>query len=187
VTEAIQPALREAIKFLEANSYRYAVIGGIALAQWGVTRFTHDVDIKVLVPDADYPSIRHALYSAFPQRAREHIIENPFIVAVTIKEVIVDFLLTLPGYEELIIERAKKHDFGGWSAWVCSVEDLIIQKVVAGRGKDWLDVEALLVEQGRNLDNGYINEWLPQFAEALEKPELLTQYRQVIAKVKQLR
>lgn len=48
----------------------------------------------------------------------------------------VDFLLALPGYEEKIIERAVQQDLGGFSAWICSAEDLIIQKVVAGCGKD---------------------------------------------------
>ncbi len=31
-----------AINFLENNGYRYAIIGGIALSQWGVVRVTHD-------------------------------------------------------------------------------------------------------------------------------------------------
>lgn len=40
----------------------------------------------------------------------------------------VDFLLMLPGYEELIVERAVQRDLGGCWAWICSAEDLIIQK-----------------------------------------------------------
>ncbi len=109
--------------------------------------------------------------------------ENPFIVAVNIQGVIVDFLLTLPGYEQLIIERAVQRDLGGFSAWICSAEDLIIQKAVAGRGKDWLDIEALLIEQYGRIDLGYIEGWLTQFAEALEKPELLGHYRRLLAEV----
>ncbi|MDZ7359837.1 MAG: nucleotidyltransferase [candidate division KSB1 bacterium] len=120
----------------------------------------------------------------FPERAHVNAPENPFIVAVTIDKVIVDFLLTLPGYEEQIIERAVHRDLGGISAWVCSIEDLIIQKVVAGREKDWLDLEALLLEQLGKLDEPFINDWLAQFAEALEKPEILTKYRQLVERVK---
>jgi hypothetical protein len=108
------------------------------------------------------------------------------IVAVTISSIVVDFLLALPGYEELIIERAIQRDLNGWSAWICSAEDLIIQKVVAGRGKDWLDVEALLIEQRDKLDEAYVKEWLTQFAEALEKPELLSEYQRLLAQIKNL-
>ncbi len=122
--------------------------------------------------------------AAFPNRARQQGPQNPLIVAVIIDDVVVDFLLALPGYEELIIERAIQRDLSGWSVWISSAEDLIIQKVVAGRGKDWLDVEALLVEQGDKLDQAYIGDWLAQFAEALEKPEIVTEYQSLRARIK---
>jgi predicted nucleotidyltransferase len=180
---AIKLALQAAVVFLEANHYRYAVIGGLALARWNVARYTHDVDIKVIVPNTDYPAVRTAIRRNFPELARPHAPENPLIVAVSIQDVTVDFLLALPGYEELIIERAVCCDLGGFSAQICSAEDLIIQKAVAGRGKDWLDVEALLIEQRNRLDYAYIEDWLTQFVEALEAPELLNAYHELKSKV----
>jgi predicted nucleotidyltransferase len=184
VEKRLEASLQKAIAFLDEQGYRYAVIGGIAVAQWGFPRATNDVDLKVLVPNTDYAGVRAAFLRRFPERARPNAPENPFIVAVTIDKVIVDFLLTLPGYEEQIIERAARHDLGGISAWVCSIEDLIIQKVVAGRDKDWLDLEALLLEQYGKLDENFVEDWLAQFAEALEKPELLTKYRQLVERIK---
>jgi len=173
VEDSLRPAVQTAIGFLERHGYRYAIIGGIAQSQWGTPRYTHDVDLKVLVPNINYDAVRTALRAAFPNRAREHVPENPLIVAVDIDGIIVDFLLALPGYEELIIERAVQRDLGGWTAWICSAEDLIIQKVVAGRPKDWLDVEDLLHIQRGQLDEAYLEEWLTQFAEVLEaKPNL---------------
>jgi len=186
VEKQLEPSLCTVISFLENRGYRYAIIGGVALPQWGVVRATHDIDIKVLVPDTDYPAVRAELRATFPNRAREHAPENPFIVAVSVDNVIVDFLLALPGYEELIIERAVQRDLGGWSAWICSAEDLIIQKVVAGRGKDWQDVEALLIEQHSQLDEAYVEKWLAQFAEALEMPELLADYARLLGKIETL-
>lgn len=180
----LEGPLQKAIAFLEAEGYRYAVIGGVAVAQWGFPRATNDIDLKVLTPDMDYAGVRAKFLRKFPERARINAPENPFIVAVTIDKVIVDFLLTLPGYEEQIIERAVRRDLGGISAWVCSVEDLIIQKVVAGREKDWLDLEALLLEQFGKLDEAFIDDWLQQFAEALENPEILTKYRQLVERIK---
>jgi predicted nucleotidyltransferase len=184
VEKRLEGSLQKAIAFLEEQGYRYAVIGGIAVAQWGFPRATHDVDLKVLVPNTDYAGVRAALLRRFPERARTNAPENPFIVAVTIDKIIVDFLLTLPGYEEQIIERAVRRDLGGISAWVCSIEDLIIQKVVADREKDWLDLEALLLEQYGKFDEALVENWLTQFAEALEKPEILTKYLQLVERVK---
>jgi predicted nucleotidyltransferase len=182
----LKEPLRKAVCFLEENGYRYAVIGGIAMSQWGYVRYTQDVDIKILVPDTNYDAVRQAIRASFPQRARSHAPENPLIVAVTIDSVIVDFLLAIPGYEELIIEGAVQRDFGGWSARICSAEDLIIQKAVAGREKDWPDVEGLLIEQQGKLDEAYIEDWLTQFAEALENPDILRQYQKLQKKIRDL-
>jgi predicted nucleotidyltransferase len=187
VEAPLKSALQQAVHTLEEHKYRYAVIGGVALAQWGVARYTYDVDLKVLVPNLDFDGVRANLRSAFPIRARAHVPENPYIVAVSIDGVIVDFLLTLPGYEEQIIERAVQRDLGGWTTWICSAEDLIIQKASAGRGKDWPDIEALLIEQYGKLDYAYIEDWLQQFAEALENPELLREYHSLRDRVESLR
>ena len=183
----LEAPLRQAIRVLEQHSYRYAIIGGVALSQWGVVRATYDVDIKLLVPNFDFDSVRANLRAAFPVRARANAPENPYIVAVDIEGVIVDFLLTVLGYEEQIIEHAVQRDLGDWSVWICSAEDLIIQKVAAGRGKDWVDIEALLIEQYGQLDYAYIEDWLQQFADALENPELLDEYHKIVERIAALR
>lgn len=186
MNKQLEPPLRKAIAFLEEHGYRYAVIGGIALSQWQAVRVTRDVDIKVLVPDTDFASVRTAIRAAFPDPARTDQRPNPYIVAVMIEGVIVDFLLATRGYEEQIIQRAVQHDLGGWWVWICSPEDLIIQKVYSRRLKDWPDVEALLIKQRDHLDQKYIEYWVDQFAQALYEPDILTQYRRLVARVNAL-
>lgn len=180
----IEAVLRSAIGFLESSDYAYALIGGLALAQWGVVRATFDVDFKVAVPNQTYAAVRATLRQAFPKEVRQGAPPNPFIVAVDVDEVIVDFLLALPGYDELVIERAVRRDMGGWQAWVCTAEGLVVQKVIAGRAKDWMDIEALLLEQSDHLDEAYIEDWIAQFGEALDNPDLLIEYQRVLAKVR---
>lgn len=165
--------------FLNERDCRYAVIGGIANQVWGKPRFTHDVDLKVLVPDIDYAAARAAIRAAFPEPGRPHAPDNPLIVSANIEGVVVDFLLTLPGYEEQIVTRAVRCDLGDLQVWVCAPEDLIIQKAVAGRTKDWQDIEGVLIEQHGHLDLDYLEDWLAQFAELLEQPEILDRYREI--------
>ena len=184
--KSLEAPLRKALFFLEENGYSYAIIGGIALAQWGVVRATLDVDIKVLVPDFNYTVMRTVLRMEFPNTVREELETHPLIVAVEIDGVNVDFLLALPGYEENIVKRAVRRDLNGWNAWICSADDLVIQKVVAGRGKDWLDIEALLIEQRGQLDQVYIHDWLSEFVEALEDPDLLVKYDHLVRNVERL-
>lgn len=85
------------------------------MPQWGIVRATYDVDIKVLVPDTDYTAARAALRAAFPAPAREHAPDNPLIVAVAIDDVIANFLLALPGYEELIGGRPDHSEGRRWA------------------------------------------------------------------------
>jgi len=177
VEEPLKEALRQAVAFLEGQGYRYAVIGGIANQVWGAARLTYDVDIKVLVPHTEYPTVQAAIRAAFPGRGRPQVPASPLIVDTQVGGVIVDFLLAVPGYEENIVTRATRCDLDGLWVWVCSAEDLIIQKAVAGRPKDWQDIEGILAEQHGHLDQAYMEDWLQQFAEALEQPEILDQYR----------
>jgi predicted nucleotidyltransferase len=58
----------------------------------------------------------------------------------------------------------------------CTAEDLIIHKAISEREKDWSDIEGVLIRQRENLDQAYIRFWLEQFAEALERPQLLDRY-----------
>jgi predicted nucleotidyltransferase len=91
----------------------------------------------------------------------------------------VDFLLAVPGYEENIVTRAVRGDLDGLEVWICSPEDLVIQKAVAGRVQDWQDIEGILIEQHGRLDLAYVEDWLQQFAAALEQPEILSQYQSI--------
>ena len=50
---------------------------------------------------------------------------------------------------------------------------------MAGRAKDWQDIEGILIEQRGQLDPDYLEDWLSQFAEALEQPEIVAQYRDI--------
>jgi len=120
---------------------------------------------QLQVPAMDYPTVRAAIRSAFPEPARPHAPPNPLIVAVKIGQV------------------AVRCDLGRLQVWICAPEDLIIQKAIAGRAKDWQDIEGILIEQRGRLDLAYLEDWLTQFAELLDQPEILTQYRVLQARI----
>jgi len=176
VAKPLEKPLRRAIALLDKHGYRYAVIGGIAVQYWGIVRLTVDVDLKVLAPQSDYAAARRKIRAAFPKRARPTLPADPLVVDTKIGNVNVDFLLALPGYEGNIIARAVRRKFGDLTVWLCTAEDLIIQKTIAGRGKDWQDIEGILGRQMKRLDFDYIETWVKQFAELLEEPEILEKY-----------
>jgi hypothetical protein len=106
------------------------------------------------------------------------------VVSISVlSDVIVDFLIAIPGYEEEVLTRSQIVRFGDLALPICSPEDFIIHKVIADRPKDWADIEGVLIEQGKRLDQNYIRNWLAQFAEILERPDWLTRYDELFRKM----
>jgi hypothetical protein len=63
---------------------------------------------------------------------------------------------------------------------VCSPEDLIVYKLVAGRPRDLLDVEGIVRLRWRDLDLRRIRSYTRQFAELLEAPHLLQPFEDAL-------
>ena len=176
----LHQAVRYVVKFLEAHNIPFVIIGGLAVSVWGEPRATKDIDVKVFLGDKSGKRLRELVAQEFDG------VKQPIpliITARTPQGVPVDFLIAIPGYEQQILSRARFVDWQGLKLPFCSPEDLIIQKIVADRPRDWEDVESILVEQRGKLDQTYIRNWLAQFAEVLERPNWLTRYEELLTRL----
>jgi hypothetical protein len=98
-------------------------------------------------------------------------------------DVSADLSLAMLPYEEQAIGRAVLTDIEDVRVPVCTAEDLVIYKAISERAKDWLDIEGILLRQGTKLDQDYIIGWLEQFAQALERLEIVTRYDSLRARI----
>lgn len=166
--------------FLAACQVPYAIIGGFAVQCWGEPRFTQDVDVTILVPFGQEDTIISAVLGAFTprvQNAAEFARKNRVILARSREGCDLDISLGIPGYEEQVTARAFDYDLGdGRTVKLCSAEDLIIHKAVAGRPQDDFDIEGIILRQGKKLDVNYIARWLEEFARSLETQEILLRF-----------
>lgn len=174
-------ALNKVIGFLNEHHIPYMVIGGLAISTWGEPRVTYDADFKVSInmPLADF---RKLVLEHFPGRATNiplHKLSPQVIHIWALPNMAADLLVSIFDYEKQAIKHAMEVDILGVKVRVCTGEDLIIHKSIAERGKDWDDIEGILMRQRGKLDLAYIRNWLSQFAEALEKPEILTRFNQL--------
>lgn len=154
----------------------YVIIGGLAVRHWGEPRLTQDVDVTVMLPPDDPLPLLEQIAASLPPRlpdalafARQHRV----LLVRASNGVPLDISLGVPGYEEEVMRRAVE-----WkpepdkTLRLCSAEDLIIHKAIAGRPQDLRDIEGVVYRQGETLDSAYILRWLSTFAEILEEPDL---------------
>ncbi len=155
---------------------RGVIIGGIAASLLGQPRLTADVDAVILLELDELPNlIQRASALGIEPRiadAQGFARSNRVLLLRHIESGIdIDFSLGLLPFENEMVQRSHPLLIGSLKLRLPTPEDLIILKAVAHRPKDLLDIEAILANQP-TLDQGYIRNWVQQFAEALEMPEL---------------
>ncbi len=163
-------------RFLSERRIPYAIIGGLAVQRWGQPRFTRDVDVTILLPTGGEEPVLRELAAAFPPRVEEPVafaLEHRVLPVVVPEGSEADLSLGLPGYEEEVVARAVPYDLGhGRVVRLCSAEDLLIHKALAGRPQDVLDIEGIVARQGRALDMAYVRRWLRELAAVAGDPEI---------------
>jgi hypothetical protein len=171
-------------KFLTKHKIPYAIIGGTALPRWGEPRFTKDVDLTVVtsLEEGVAPFVRLVL-TRFESREPDALAfarQNRVLKLRASNQCDIDISLGLPGYEMEMLERAVDYDLEkGKAVRVCSAEDLIILKSVAGRPQDLIDIQGVILRQRAKLDAVYIRKWLKQFDEALPAPRALQDFEKL--------
>jgi len=180
----IEAALAVHEFFFERLKLNYAVIGGIALQFWGEPRFTHDLDVTVQ-DRLDLPELVRLTTDAFGSRVPDPdtFARETRMLLVRVAEVDVDIAVALRGYEDSLFARIRSIEVEpGRRLNICSAEDLIIHKALAGRPQDLADVQGVIQRQGMKLDVRYIRRWLGQFSRGLDDSAILERFRQLWAR-----
>ncbi|MCX6070196.1 MAG: hypothetical protein NTU91_04950 [Chloroflexi bacterium] len=170
--------------FAEQLTLNYAVIGGIALQFWGEPRFTHDLDVTVQ-DKLDLPELVKLTTEAFGSRVPnpQKFARDTRMLLLSVAGVDVDVAVALRGYEDSLFARARSIEVGqGKRLTICSAEDLIIHKALAGRPQDLADIQSVIARQGKKLDARYIRSWLGEFSRTLDDPGIIERFRQAWAR-----
>jgi len=172
-------------RFLTARGIPYAIIGGLAVQRWGQPRLTRDVDVTVLLPAGREEPVLREIVAAFTPRIDDAVafaIEHRVLPVEVEGGSEADISLGLPGYEEHVVDRTVPYDLGeGREVKLCSAEDLIVHKALAGRPQDLLDIEGVVARQGKALDVAYIRRWLGELASVAEEPEVAARFERIWA------
>lgn len=184
----VELAVWEVHRLLTDLALPYAIIGGTAVQYWGEPRFTRDLDLTVLAPVESFPETVQLLLSRLKPRISDALafaLRNRVLLVETADGYPVDISFGLPGYEQEVIDRSVNHEIlPGKSVKLCSAEDLIIHKAIAGRVQDVRDIESVIARQGKALNIVYIYRWLNILAELLESGEVIQRFEQPWRKYK---
>jgi predicted nucleotidyltransferase len=183
-------ALREVQEFLDQQGIQHLVIGGIANAIWGKPRATRDADFKILPGDRSISEVVDLIGTQFKFRTADPhaFAQRTYVLPIYASNGIeADIGLGFLPYEEQAVARGTPAQHQGVSFLVCTAEDLIIQKAISEREKDWEDIAGVLQRQGQKLDQEYIRQWLLPFAEALNRPELIERYDSLVKRISKSR
>lgn len=119
---------------------------------------------------------------------REFALANRVLLLYGSSRVPLDIALGAMPFEERCVDRASAFDIGnGQSLLTCSADDLIVFKAFAGRDRDWLDIDTIVMRQRQALDVDAIWGELTPLLELKEDAETPARLRRVLTKARGLR
>lgn len=174
-------------QFIHEKEWQFCFIGGLAVIRWGEVRVTQDVDLSLLSGFGNEDTFADSLLSQFKSRisdAEQFALTNRVLLLLASNGVAVDISLAGLPFEEEMIERATPFPYApDCSLITCSAEDLIILKAFANRGRDWLDIEGILVRQGSGLEFEYITDRLTPLCELKGAPEIIVKFHHLVEEI----
>jgi len=174
------PAFLAPLAALQRLSARFnergVIIGGIAASLLGKPRLTYDIDALFLISISEINDLLIVAHEEGIQTRIENADEfarkhRVLLLRHKDTSINIDISLGVLPFEEELVKRSSLRQAGSISIRLPTPEDLIILKAVAHRQQDLMDIQAL-VESHPGLDRMRIENWVRQFAELFEMPEL---------------
>jgi hypothetical protein len=162
------------MRWFSHESFRGAVIGGVAASLRGKPRFTKDIDAVVLDVDAEHLLKSAAPFGFLPRIADAvEFARSTHVLLLRFQpgNIDIDISLGVLPFEIEVFERSTWIDAGGVRLLVASAEDLVIMKAVARRARDIMDIENI-IEVTVDLDVERIRYWVREFSSVLDMPEI---------------
>ena len=164
--------LKSLSKSLIKNNIPYMIIGGQAALLYREPRFTNDIDITLGIGIEEV----HKLFNLCKEIELMILVDNPddFILQTMVlptydnlSNLKIDFIFSSTLYEHEAISRANIITLDGTDIYFCSLEDIIILKIFAGRPRDIEDV-GVIIRKNPNYNRQFILKNLDELGKAVD-------------------
>jgi len=162
---AEQPSLPEKVivihESLAEAKVPHALGGALALAYYADPRATIDIDINVFVPTERWREVVDALteIGVSANRLDPSALERDGQCRLWWGDNAIDLFFAYDPIHEEMRKQSRRVPFGGVTVSILSPEHLAVCKAMFDRGKDWMDIERMLIASD-DLDLSEIEKWL---------------------------
>jgi hypothetical protein len=165
-------ALARLVAMFERLEMPYAVMGGIAVRAYGIPRPTYDLDFTLALPRERLSELYEAAQQigyTVPEVYQAGWVDQvsglPLVKFRWYREgqgIDIDVFLAEAPFQHEVLQRRRREQIDGLTAWLVSPEDLILLKLLASRPRDLADIGDVLFTQGK-LDEPYLRHWADAF------------------------
>lgn len=155
----IQTAFGEAVAFFQSRRIKYMVVGALAVAVWGRTRATADLDFQIQLPAFD-PFLQRVPRAWIADTQWD--LHNPLLRQqhrrMLVHGIAVDLMLPRDEFELTMFSHRVRRKLWGRMVSLVSAADLVLMKMKAARPHDFDDA-ASVIELQPSLNRAYIHRW----------------------------
>lgn len=176
----LETALLELSAALDEIRLPHILIGGLAVSLSGEPRTTIDVDVSVWAAPEQLESSIDLLCRRFRSlrpSPKEFVAKYHVLPLAMSNGIRADVVFASIPLEREMIARGVPKQVGDRIIRVASVEDLLFMKLISTRSKDLADAQALFHRFRTTLDRDYLIPKLDEAAQALDRPEILSLFR----------
>jgi hypothetical protein len=144
----------------------HAFGGALALAYYAEPRATIDIDINVFVSAECFAEVAGPLAElgvSVDDPTTEALVTRDGQVRVLWDATYVDLFFSYDPFHEAAAQARREVPFADGTIPILAAEHLVVCKAVFNRGKDWIDIDAIL-DLGADLDTAEVLRWVGRIA-----------------------
>ena len=160
--ESLPQKVLSTVRALESVPLPCAVGGAIALAYYAVPRATVDIDVNIFVAADQFDAVLGALapFGIEADAKQRATVERDGQVRLFWDRTPVDLFFAYDRFHFHAATRTRRVPFADTTIPILAAEDLLVCKVLFDRGRDWLDVDQILLLTAATLDLDDVRSWL---------------------------
>jgi hypothetical protein len=144
----------------------HAFGGALALAYYAEPRSTIDIDVNVFIPAARFPEVAQPLTglgAAADDRAVAEFVRRDGQARVMWDDTPIDLFFSYDAFHDAAARDLRRVPFADTTIPILGADHLVVCKVVFGRPKDWVDIDAML-GAGATIDTAEVLRWVGRIA-----------------------